>query len=66
MYICVCNAVTEERIQQAVEREGVRDFAQLQAKTGVATCCGCCEMMARQVLDETLETQGSASWHSAA
>lgn len=57
MYVCVCNAVTERRIHQAVRDDGVRTFHQLQAGLGVAVCCGRCEPFARQVLAEALAAQ---------
>lgn len=66
MYVCVCNAVSEQRIRDVVAEDGVTTFEQLSAKTGVSTCCGCCEMVARQVLEEALAETRGASWHSAA
>jgi bacterioferritin-associated ferredoxin len=56
MYVCVCHGISEQRLKKAVQ-EGVRSFEQLQSYTGVATCCGSCESCARQVLDETLDSQ---------
>ena len=56
MYVCICHGISEKRLTQAVQ-EGARSFEQLQATTGVATCCGCCETCARQVLHETLDSQ---------
>jgi len=59
MYVCICHGISETRLTQAVQ-EGARSFEQLQARTGVATCCGSCETCARQVLDETLDSQSRA------
>lgn len=53
MYVCVCNAVTERAIQEAVA-DGVRTYQSLQARTGCGTCCGCCEPVAIQVMEETM------------
>ncbi|MCE5233309.1 MAG: (2Fe-2S)-binding protein [Mizugakiibacter sp.] len=53
MYVCICNAVTDRDIRRAVEA-GVRGFAELQARTGCSTTCGCCEPLARQVLSEAV------------
>ncbi|MFK2902122.1 (2Fe-2S)-binding protein [Dyella jejuensis] len=50
MYICLCNAVTDHDIRRAAA-DGVRSFAELQARTGCSDCCGCCETEARSVLD---------------
>ncbi|HEV2621457.1 MAG TPA: (2Fe-2S)-binding protein [Frateuria sp.] len=53
MYICLCNAVTDGDIRRAVA-DGVRTFAELQARTGCSDCCGCCEPEARATLDAAL------------
>jgi bacterioferritin-associated ferredoxin len=59
MYICLCNAVTNHDIRRAAA-DGVRGFADLQARTGCSDCCGCCESEARQVLhDAVIELNGS-------
>lgn len=55
MYVCVCHGISDKRLTQAIQ-EGARSFEQLQACTGVATCCGACEPCARQVLDERLDS----------
>jgi bacterioferritin-associated ferredoxin len=55
MYVCVCHGISDKRLSQAIQ-EGVRSFEQLQACTGVATCCGACEPCARQILDERLDS----------
>ncbi|HET6587082.1 MAG TPA: (2Fe-2S)-binding protein [Oleiagrimonas sp.] len=49
MYVCICQSVTDRDIRRQAG-DGVRSFADLQARTGCATCCGCCESEARQVL----------------
>ncbi len=41
MYVCVCNAVTESEIRQAVEL-GARSLQDLQHGLGVAASCGKC------------------------
>jgi len=41
MYVCVCNAVTESEIRQAVEL-GARSLQDLQHSLGVAANCGKC------------------------
>lgn len=57
MYVCVCNAVSERDIRDAVDG-GVRTFDELQARTGCATGCGCCEAVAIQVMEQCLRTSG--------
>lgn len=58
MYICVCKAVTDQRIRSAVG-EGACSLRDLSRELGVGTGCGKCVSAARQVLGETLMTQGS-------
>lgn len=59
MYICICNAVTESAIRQAVQA-GARSIFDLTAQTGCSTQCGCCANLARQILDEELAAIGTA------
>lgn len=49
MYVCICNAVTDHEIREAYA-EGARSLSALQSELGVATCCGCCAPVAREVL----------------
>lgn len=56
MYVCVCNAVTERHIGQAV-REGASTLRELRTKLGVASECGRCACCARDCLRSELATQ---------
>ena len=58
MYVCVCRAVTERQIDEAV-RAGARTFKDLQRTLGVASECGQCAAAVRQCLEQALH--GSAS-----
>jgi bacterioferritin-associated ferredoxin len=49
MYVCVCNAVTDHEIEQAV-RDGVRSMTQLEEALLVGTCCGKCRDTAQECL----------------
>jgi bacterioferritin-associated ferredoxin len=60
MYICLCQGISEKRLQQAI-REGARSFEQLQSCTGVATCCGACEPCAREMLGERTSADSAES-----
>jgi bacterioferritin-associated ferredoxin len=51
MYVCLCNAVTERQIRDVVER-GARSLDEVQRCLPVATCCGCCEDTAREVITD--------------
>ena len=57
MYICICNAVKDSAIRDAVG-EGVSDFRDLSFRTGCGTQCGSCVPLARTVMDEALAEQG--------
>jgi bacterioferritin-associated ferredoxin len=56
MYICICNAVTDHAIREAA-RGGVRSFAELSRRTGCGDCCGSCETLAREILDDATRTR---------
>jgi bacterioferritin-associated ferredoxin len=58
MYVCICNAVNESAIQQAVEN-GVTSFRDLSFTTGCGLQCGSCVKLAREVLDRALEKRGA-------
>jgi len=60
MYICICNAVTDSAIRQAVA-DGVRSFRELSERTHCSTQCGRCVPLARQVLDQALAESGLES-----
>lgn len=49
MFICVCNAITERQVQEAVAT-GARSLSDLEAQLGVGGCCGCCRDTATDYL----------------
>jgi len=51
MFICVCNAITERQVRDAVAA-GARRLSDLQRELGVATSCGRCARMAKEYLRE--------------
>ena len=53
MYVCVCKAVTDRQIHQAVG-EGVCTLRQLRDRLGVAAGCARCAECARDVLQQAL------------
>ncbi len=55
MYVCVCNAVTERHITEAV-REGSTTLRDLRQNLGVAAECGRCATCARDCLRAALAT----------
>ncbi|MCT7357482.1 MAG: (2Fe-2S)-binding protein [Thalassobium sp.] len=50
MYVCLCKAVTQQQIEQAVEQGD--SYAQIRQKLGVGTDCGCCGQSAKQMVRE--------------
>lgn len=51
MYICICNAVTDSQIKNALD-EGATCVADLNKSLSVGSCCGKCIRTARQVIKE--------------
>jgi bacterioferritin-associated ferredoxin len=60
MYICLCHAVTDRAIYEAVDR-GVRTYSELCFNTGCGTQCGSCARMARQVFKDALGARSEPS-----
>lgn len=54
MYICVCNAVTEQDIYSAIDA-GVCSMRQLRIATGCSSQCGRCAEAAKLALSEALD-----------
>ena len=55
MYVCICNAITDQQIRDAAD-EGVGDLWALQSALGVATNCGSCKEAASEILRESRKT----------
>ncbi len=53
MYVCICKAITDSDIHEAVEG-GVRNMRQLVEETGCCIHCARCVETAVEVLDEAL------------
>jgi bacterioferritin-associated ferredoxin len=53
MYLCICKAVSDQQIRQAVE-QGVRTLGDLSARFGVGIECGKCIDGIREFLDTCL------------
>ncbi|MEK6736336.1 MAG: (2Fe-2S)-binding protein [Pseudomonadota bacterium] len=53
MYVCICKAVTDSAIREAVY-QGADRMRDLKACLGVTEQCGICACEAKQVLDQTL------------
>lgn len=51
MYVCICHDVKDTQIKTAMQ-QGIDSMCGLKNALGVATCCGCCEPMVQDLLDE--------------
>jgi bacterioferritin-associated ferredoxin len=51
MYVCVCKGITDRQIKAAIA-DGASSLGQLRKALGVATQCGKCSVMTREILDE--------------
>lgn len=53
MYVCLCTGVTDGKIRDAIY-EGCCSYREVREATGVASQCGKCACLAKQVVRETL------------
>jgi bacterioferritin-associated ferredoxin len=61
MIVCLCSAVSDRQINEAVER-GVQDVSQLEELWGVGAGCGTCREFAQALIDSRLaESQAYAA-----
>jgi bacterioferritin-associated ferredoxin len=62
MYVCVCQAVTESQVREAVQG-GVQSMRGLREQLGVASECGRCAKCAHGILKEcrNCPNQGNAN-----
>lgn len=54
MYVCVCNAVTDKQIKEAVLNEGVGNIRALKANMPIANQCGKCTQLTQSIIDQTV------------
>ncbi len=59
MYVCLCEGVTDGQIRDAIY-DGCCSYRDVRASLGVASQCGKCACLAKQVVRDTLsEVQSS-------
>ncbi|MFK7916249.1 MAG: (2Fe-2S)-binding protein [Pseudomonadales bacterium] len=58
MYVCLCKAVTDHEVRDAIEA-GATSTEELSERLGVGTGCGCCKEMTAQIVDEQLARDNS-------
>ncbi len=51
MYVCICHDVKSKQVKKAI-KAGHDTMDALKDELSVATCCGCCEPMVQDFLDE--------------
>lgn len=51
MYVCICQDINDHQINNAIH-QGVDSLDKLKETLGVATCCGCCEPMVQDLLED--------------
>lgn len=54
MYVCLCKGITDTQIRAAVE-DGACSLREVRSALGVASQCGKCGLLARQLVSDALE-----------
>ncbi|MFK4753796.1 MULTISPECIES: (2Fe-2S)-binding protein [Oceanospirillaceae] len=54
MYVCLCKAVTNQQVKDAVEQG--QSYGEMRRSLGLATDCGCCGRVAKQLIQEHVRT----------
>ncbi|HMV21080.1 MAG TPA: (2Fe-2S)-binding protein [Rhodocyclaceae bacterium] len=60
MYVCVCHAVTERHVNEAIS-DGCRSVRELGDRLGVGRTCGRCCTCAYDIIREASQVYSSAS-----
>ena len=53
MYVCICKGITDTQIRAAVQ-DGASSLRDVNSSLGVASQCGKCGIMAREIVRESL------------
>lgn len=64
MFVCICHAVNEKAIQQAVS-EGAESLRDLRRSLNVGTQCGQCVRQAHEVIEEAKALANQAQFYAA-
>lgn len=54
MYVCLCNAITDKEIRDAVREEGIGNLRELKDSLSIANQCGKCAQVAQRIIDATI------------
>ncbi|MCG8671449.1 MAG: bacterioferritin-associated ferredoxin [Pseudomonadales bacterium] len=60
MYVCLCKGITDSQLKEAV-RSGASSFKEVSKQYDVATQCGKCALMARDIVREEINAQSDSS-----
>ncbi len=59
MYVCLCKGITDTQIRAAVE-DGASSLRDVRNTLGVASQCGKCGILTREIVRETLTDQAES------
>jgi len=55
MYVCICKGITDTQIRAAVQ-DGASSIREIRNNLGVASQCGKCGILAREIVRESLDS----------
>ena len=58
MYVCLCKGITDTQIREAVQ-QGAHSLKDVRNTLGVASQCGKCGVLTREILRETVLDSGN-------
>lgn len=58
MYVCVCKGITDTQIRAAIQ-DGASSFKDVRNSLGVASQCGKCGILTREIVRESLQDNGN-------
>jgi bacterioferritin-associated ferredoxin len=58
MYVCLCQRISDRQIRESVHR-GASSFEEVKEMLPVASCCGCCEETARDVVQAEVRSKAA-------
>lgn len=60
MYVCLCKGITDSQIKDAIYN-GATSVNQLRKQLGVASQCGKCTSMTKQIVQDTLSLTNASN-----
>jgi bacterioferritin-associated ferredoxin len=59
MYVCICKGITDTQIRAAVQ-DGASSLREVRNTLGVASQCGKCGILTREIVRESLDDQAAS------